>query len=166
MIPPEVAAAPGAVPWHGVHTVVEVFTGANQPWQPRRCQNSATGTRTRVARVRAEYPNQLDYSGSAQKELLRASKCCCFLLCNSFGAVYGMASAPVAQWIRHRPTEPGIAGSSPAGVLLPADLALPWPWLPCFPASRWRESAGVCPWLSQPRPFSQCRIDSWWQVRA
>ena len=29
-------------------------------------QNSATGTRTRVARVRAEYPNQLDYSGSGQ----------------------------------------------------------------------------------------------------
>ena len=26
---------------------------------------SATGTRTRVARVRAEYPNQLDYSGVA-----------------------------------------------------------------------------------------------------
>ena len=26
--------------------------------------NSATGTRTRVARVRAEYPNQLDYSGA------------------------------------------------------------------------------------------------------
>ena len=25
--------------------------------------NSATGTRTRVTRVRAEYPNQLDYSG-------------------------------------------------------------------------------------------------------
>ena len=25
--------------------------------------NSATGTRTRVARVRAEYPSQLDYSG-------------------------------------------------------------------------------------------------------
>ena len=25
--------------------------------------HSATGTRTRVARVRAEYPNQLDYSG-------------------------------------------------------------------------------------------------------
>ena len=30
------------------------------------CQNSATGTRTRVARVRAEYPNQLDYSGSCK----------------------------------------------------------------------------------------------------
>ena len=25
---------------------------------------------------------------------------------------------PVAQWIRHRPTEPGIAGSSPAGVIV------------------------------------------------
>jgi hypothetical protein len=24
----------------------------------------------------------------------------------------------VAQWMRHRPTEPGIAGSSPAGVIL------------------------------------------------
>ena len=31
--------------------------------QPTSFQNSATGTRTRVARVRAEYPNQLDYSG-------------------------------------------------------------------------------------------------------
>ena len=30
-------------------------------------ENSATGTRTRVARVRAEYPNQLDYSGFWQK---------------------------------------------------------------------------------------------------
>ena len=30
-------------------------------------KNSATGTRTRVARVRAEYPNQLDYSGFWQK---------------------------------------------------------------------------------------------------
>ena len=28
---------------------------------------SATGTRTRVARVRAEYPNQLDYSGVVNK---------------------------------------------------------------------------------------------------
>ena len=30
-------------------------------------ENAATGTRTRVARVRAEYPNQLDYSGSVQR---------------------------------------------------------------------------------------------------
>ena len=27
------------------------------------CAYSATGTRTQVARVRAEYPNQLDYGG-------------------------------------------------------------------------------------------------------
>ena len=31
---------------------------------------------------------------------------------------------PVAQWIRHRPTEPGIAGSSPAGVIFV--LLKPW----------------------------------------
>ena len=31
---------------------------------PRHTEHSATGTRTRVARVRAEYPNQLDYSGA------------------------------------------------------------------------------------------------------
>ena len=33
-------------------------------WQTRSHKTSATGTRTRVARVKAEYPNQLDYSGS------------------------------------------------------------------------------------------------------
>ena len=32
-------------------------------------KSSATGTRTRVARVRAEYPNQLDYSGRHMKDL-------------------------------------------------------------------------------------------------
>ena len=40
-------------------------------------KDSATGTRTRVARVRAEYPNQLDYSGccnsrEAEENKLRA----------------------------------------------------------------------------------------------
>ena len=34
---------------------------ANMP--PPGAAASATGTRTRVARVRAEYPNQLDYGG-------------------------------------------------------------------------------------------------------
>ena len=33
----------------------------------QRKQTSATGTRTRVARVRAEYPNQLDYSGAGNR---------------------------------------------------------------------------------------------------
>ena len=31
--------------------------------------------------------------------------------------ILNMLIGPVAQWIRHRPTEPGIAGSSPAGVI-------------------------------------------------
>ena len=36
---------------------------ANDETRPR-AENSVTGTRTRVVRVRAEYPNQLDYSGA------------------------------------------------------------------------------------------------------
>ena len=35
-----------------------------KPAQVAGSKCSATGTRTRVTRVRAEYPNQLDYSGS------------------------------------------------------------------------------------------------------
>ena len=31
--------------------------------------------------------------------------------------LFRFASGPVAQWIRHRPTEPEIAGSSPAGAI-------------------------------------------------
>ena len=48
--------------------------------------NSATGTRTRVARVRAEYPNQLDYSGDAEKlcsvSLLSLMRHCVFQSCS------------------------------------------------------------------------------------
>ena len=54
--------------WQGLCEGNMGFPGARV--QPFRCRsnhahihNSATGTRTRVARVRAEYPNQLDYSG-------------------------------------------------------------------------------------------------------
>ena len=36
-------------------------------WAKGPLGNSATGTRTRVARVRAEYPSQLDYSGSCTR---------------------------------------------------------------------------------------------------
>ena len=31
----------------------------------------------------------------------------------------GHLIGPAAQWIRHRPTEPGIAGLSPAGAIFP-----------------------------------------------
>ncbi len=37
--------------------------------------NSATGTRTRVARVRAEHPNQLDYSGDVSISRLYVYRC-------------------------------------------------------------------------------------------
>ena len=43
-----------------------------------------------------------------------------------------LASGLVAQWIRHRPTEPGIAGSSPAGVIA---LAAP---LSCHASHAWQ----------------------------
>ena len=42
-----------------------------RPVHSRVCNNSATGTRTRVARVRAEYPDQLDYSGVAKEKIRR-----------------------------------------------------------------------------------------------
>ena len=44
----------------------------------------------------------------------KQNPCCSFAL-----FTWPMSSSgPVAQWIRHRPTEPGIAGSRPAGVIL------------------------------------------------
>ena len=46
------------IPWRdGVDAL------ASAQHEPALKNHSATGTRTRVARVRAEYPNQLDYSG-------------------------------------------------------------------------------------------------------
>ena len=35
-----------------------------------------------------------------------------------------VSTGPVAQWIRHRPTEPGIVGSSPTGVNYLGSLVL------------------------------------------
>jgi hypothetical protein len=53
---------------------MEVFMGQWALWDSltptaaqeneKNIQNSATGTRARVARVRVEYPIQLDYSGA------------------------------------------------------------------------------------------------------
>ena len=40
--------------------MIRLIANDAEPGVPK---SSATGTRTRVARVRAEYPNQLDYSG-------------------------------------------------------------------------------------------------------
>ena len=43
---------------------------------PRQIKHSATGTRTRVARVRAAYPNKLDYSGAGFQTIQHAIKLC------------------------------------------------------------------------------------------
>ena len=49
--------------WYSVSSLGSILRPeANSYWLISN--NSATGTRTRVARVRAEYPNQLDYSGA------------------------------------------------------------------------------------------------------
>ena len=57
----------------GAHWVAAGDTGQQSQARVRVTQThhdiraSATGTRTRVARVRAEYPDQLDYSGWWQR---------------------------------------------------------------------------------------------------
>ena len=53
------AKRPGGVEMHISAQTPKPLAGPNKHAK----RNSATGTRTRVARVRAEYPNQLDYSG-------------------------------------------------------------------------------------------------------
>ena len=51
------------------------------------------------------------------------SACCCYRSNSNAAQHIETISGPVAQWIRHRPTEPGIAGSSPAGVICRARAA-------------------------------------------
>ena len=50
------------------------------------------------------------------------SACCCYKNNSNAAQHIETTSGPVAQWIRHRPTEPGIAGSSPAGVMSVRDV--------------------------------------------
>ena len=47
--------------WDGSDPRAPIISTISIPSMPP--YSSATGTRTQVARVRAEYPNQLDYSG-------------------------------------------------------------------------------------------------------
>jgi hypothetical protein len=44
-------------------TVKAVCPQAKKKKNPKQTKNSVAGTRTRVFRVRAEYPDQLDYNG-------------------------------------------------------------------------------------------------------
>ena len=45
-----------------------LFSGQKQKIQ--KWINSVAGTRTRVSRVRAEYPNQLDYDGAVLRSVI------------------------------------------------------------------------------------------------
>ena len=45
------------------HVVIQAWHMTTSQALSMEAIYSATGTRTRVSRVRAEYPNQLDYSG-------------------------------------------------------------------------------------------------------
>ena len=58
------AKRPGGVEMHISAQTPKPLAGPNEHAK----RNSATGTRTRVARVRAEYPDQLDYSGWWQRQ--------------------------------------------------------------------------------------------------
>lgn len=79
----------------------------------RDARTSATGTRTRVARVRAEYPNQLDYSGDVltKRNYVECIIGAGVLLFRMIGDYQNRL------WCLG---EPKIAGSSPARINWPA----------------------------------------------
>jgi hypothetical protein len=103
------------------------------PWRHRACddfaKHSATGTRTRVARVRAEYPNQLDYSGVAGCRLSVLEVCvvwwCCSLPAWSNGQGAPIQLSDGCPWFGD-PNIQGDAGSTPV-----AGIQLRWWWCNC-----------------------------------
>ena len=95
--------------WFSGFPGVQVFSG----FQVFRFSKYSGFPGTRVARVRAEYPNQLDYSGS-KIERAQHVHVCCFLLLGNCGccafASGNSANGPVAYWIRRWSSEPKTAG--------------------------------------------------------
>ena len=74
--------------------------------------HSATGTRTQVARVRAEYPSQLDYSG------LGAAVRALFVKIQELSCFCQELKRTAAEWLRPlKPVGCPRAGSKPTGVL-------------------------------------------------
>ena len=55
----------------------------------------------------------------------------------------------MAQWIRHRPMEPGIAGSSPAGVIMDGVLA---PMQRAQPFSPLADAGSLCDYQARRCP--------------
>ena len=85
-----------------VYVMIHVMRHANHKATSQN--TSATGTRTRGARVRAEYPDQLDYSGfwqssfthniKAQRLLVEHYICACMLSCGKNCSVQPSVHCP------------------------------------------------------------------------
>ena len=63
---------------------------------------SATGTRTRIARVRAEYPTQLDYSGSCTLKSWGLAACSCETLADKPEAPEALRCVKIASPVSAR----------------------------------------------------------------
>ena len=65
---------PGSTAWKAAMLTVTPATNSNskQTEPNARQKRSHAGTRTRVLRVRAAYPNQLDYAGIERKTAKKA----------------------------------------------------------------------------------------------
>ena len=86
--------------------------------------NSATGTRTRVARVRAEYPNQLDYSGHVIPKPDCSYKTTCLAQASAAGGCGQLASEQKIKMLAGRAVRAPVtttalpsAGSEPRTML-------------------------------------------------
>ena len=75
----------------------------------RECDKERERERERERECERERERERARESVRERETERPSSA---LNCASYVA---LSVGPVAQWIRHRPTEPGIAGSSPPG---------------------------------------------------
>ena len=112
-------------------------------------KSSATGTRTRVARVRAEYPNQLDYSGSCLCSVAFQWLWRVRLLWAALGASRGNPSSP-RPWRLASGSCPWPGRASPTRVQVTARTALPM--VGRSPALTRPREANPCPAMGQPLP--------------
>ena len=94
-------------------TAHEHFQMQLQPAKPS-APNKPTTTSIQFAFVKIAYARYL------RTNTHFATRHLCLAWCTNLKSK--IAIGLVAQWIRHRPTEPGIAGSSPAGVSVHIDF--------------------------------------------
>ena len=114
---------------------------------PLHAKHSATGTRTRVARVRAEYPNQLDYSGPSLFFLcLFATNLCCACDFRNLASREVFANDPG----RTRTCNPRLHRPMPYPLGHGAIVVIGLLWKSCHTPQNWRRRMGVgypCHWV-------------------